>query len=419
MATNSYGWASPQYANKGGGGGGGYTANPLAAMQEAQQRQMAQQQSQFEEAQRAAAGLSTNRMATQAGTDQFQAQTAGGPPYKPPGFLGPLPTGGQPVWNPGAAPQMPGATPFPGMPPMGPNPMMDRWNTGGYNDPSKYGDEGFRNMMEGFTNYGFNPYMNALMAQRTQQMNEQFGGWDRNEQARVNSGQMDLAYRGSAREDEALAFGQKTNQRDFGEAQRQFNAQQGLDAMWKTGQLSAQEYANETARISAQGQIGNDKYANETGRMGVNNQLELGRGALENDRFNNDTTRRNVDQQYDLGLGGLENQRYANQTQRDLGQGQLSNDGRRIDNDFSLGQGRLGLDRDLGQGRLGLDTELGRGQLGVQNRELNVRKQMQRSQLEQEADLTREKFQNDLTQSRYQAFGRAQAPNAKAVRSWY
>jgi hypothetical protein len=62
---------------------------------------------------------------------------------------------------------------------------------------------------------------------------------------------------------------------------------------------------------------------------------------------------------------------------------------------------------------------LGRGQLGLGNRQLDVDSQLRSRQLSQEADLTREKFQNDLTQSRYQAFGRAQAPNAKAVRSWY
>jgi hypothetical protein len=380
MATNSYGWAAPQYTKGGGGGGGGNALMP-----------------------------------------QNGVGATSGPPYKPPGYLGPLPTGAGQMgaWNPGQMPQTPAATPFPGMPAMPDNPFMNRWNTGGYSDPSKYGDEGFRNMMEGFTNYGFNPYMNAMMAQRTQQMNEQFGGWDRGEQQRLNTHGMGLADRSSAREDEALRFGQQTNQRDFGEAQRQFNEQQGLDHMWKTGQLSAQEYANETARIQAQGQLKNDAFANETGRMGVNNQLELGRGALENDRFNNDTTRQKTQNEYDLGLGNLENARFDNQTRRDLGQGQLSNEGRRIDNDFNLGQGRLGLDKELGQGRLGLDTELGRGQLGLGNRQLDVDSQLRSRQLSQEADLTREKFQNDLTQSRYQAFGRAQAPNAKAVRSWY
>jgi hypothetical protein len=61
---------------------------------------------------------------------------------------------------------------------------------------------------------------------------------------------------------------------------------------------------------------------------------------------------------------------------------------------------------------------LGQGQLGFQNRELNVNDAYRSRALTQEADLTRAKLDNDLTNTRYQVFGRAKAPNTKMAQSW-
>lgn len=407
-------------------------------------------------------------------------------------------------------------------------------------------------------NYGI-PLLNAQQADRTQQFNEYNTGRNFDEQARLNSSQMDIANRGSNREDLALRYGQENNVRDFGEASRQFNEQSRIDEMYKTGQLNAQQYANETARVQVDNQNRQASMTDATNRYGMDQQQQLGMTNAANTRYgmtneynlgqqqNQNTSIRNandfsvanqanatnrygldlsnqqqmradstnrygMDQQFQLGQGQNANTRYGmdlsnqqaqatNQTNRygldlqnqqgirtdstnrygmDLSnqQAQATNATNRygMDQQYNLGNQqnqntRYGMDLtnqqaqatnatnrfgiqsqyDLGMGQnanqayanqaqaqryqgqtqneaganqnslLNIQNQyaLGQGGLTFQNRELDTNEAYRRQQLSQEADLTREKFKNDLTQSRYSAFGRAAAPNARALRSWY
>jgi polyhydroxyalkanoate synthesis regulator phasin len=58
------------------------------------------------------------------------------------------------------------------------------------------------------------------------------------------------------------------------------------------------------------------------------------------------------------------------------------------------------------------------GQLGIGNRELDIKDWYQRNQLAQEAALTREGFTNQQQIASMNAFGRAQRPQARWIRSW-
>jgi hypothetical protein len=108
-----------------------------------------------------------------------------------------------------------------------------------------------------------------------------------------------------------------------------------------------------------------------------------------------------------------------------------------------MGRGRLGLDTELGRGnlalgqtqaanqdwynrsRVGLDTELGRGNLDVSRGQLDLNRLTQEqvnalntARLAQEGALTREGYTNQQQIASMQAFGRAQRPSARWIRSW-
>lgn len=345
-----------------------------------------------------------------------------------------------------------------------------------WTNPSFYANEGNRNLMEGYTNYYAVPYGNLALAQQTQDFNQSNAISNFNEQQRVNTGQLDLAYRGSGREDQALAFGQFTNQRDYEEAVRQANQQYGLSAELGRGQLSATNYANQTQRdlglgqisvaqeqnridnMYKSGQLSNDQYANATNRLNANNQYTLGQQQNANQLLG-------LQNDYALGQGQNANQRYATDVTKQLGVGSLQNDATRNQNDFTLGQGNLQNQQYanqtqrtdvnnnylLGQGSLqnqqfanqaqaarysgqtaneqfanqtaltGVQNQyaLGQGQLGYQNRQLDTTNSFNQQQLAQEADLTREKYKNDLMNTRLAATGRVAPVNQRAIRQWY
>lgn len=446
------------------------------------------------------------------------------------------------------------------LPPPGGNQALDDWNRRfGSGSPVNYADENARNMAEGYANYFAIPYLNAQMADRTQTFNEYNTGRNFDEQVRVNTGQMDLANRGSAREDLALQYGQQNNVRDFGEAQRQFDQQTRIDEMYKKGQINAQQYANETARIQVGNEARQAAATDATNRYGMDKQYGLGMTNAANTRYgmtndynlgqeqNRNTSMRNAND-FSLGQAQNANTRYGMDLQnQQFNRGDLTNrygmdlqnsqfnrgdatnrygmdlqnlQQMRADatNRYTVDQStgvareqnantrygmdlsnqqqirsdltnRYGIDQSTGLGRqqdatnrygmnlqnqqqirtdstnrygmdqnysLGLGQNanqaqanaalaaryqgqtqneaganqnallniqnqyaLGQGALGFQNRELDTNEAYRRSQLSQEADLTREKFKNDLVQSRYSAFGRAAAPNARALRSWY
>ena len=127
--------------------------------------------------------------------------------------------------------------------------------------------------------------------------------------------------------------------------------------------------------------------------------------------------------EFTLGQQANANNRYGMQNDYNLGLGRNSNELLGIQNQYNLGRQANNTNQysaETDRTNVGNQYSLGQGQLGFQNRELDVNDVFRNKQLGQEADLTREKFGNDLMQSRYQSFGRAVQPGqgAKMLRSW-
>lgn len=238
--------------------------------------------------------------------------------------------------------------------------LMKQWNSGGQGELSKYMDENYRNAAEGYANYHAIPYANALQAQQTQRDNMTQFGATHGETVRGNTHAMGIADRASGREDMALAYGQQNNIRDFGEAQRQYNQGFGLEQELGRGQLSATNYANQTNRT----QVNNANLIQQEQNRIAQYEAQTGRQDVEGrqrlDQFANDTARMGVQNQYNLG----------------------------------------------------------QGQLGFQNRQLDTDEAYRRTALGQEGAIARERMATDSMNQRYATFGRAQAPNMRAMRSW-
>ena len=84
-------------------------------------------------------------------------------------------------------------------------------------------------------------------------------------------------------------------------------------------------------------------------------------------------------------------------------------------------QQQYAFDQEMGRGRLGLDQELGRGNLGVAQGQLGVAQgQLDLNRLtQQQLDAYRyAELKNRNEVAAMQAFGRAQQPNARWIRSW-
>jgi hypothetical protein len=353
--------------------------------------------------------------------------------------------------------------------PTNPTKMTDPYLGYGMSDVSKYGDEGFGNMMERYTNYYAVPKGNLDLANRTQDYNQISSDRAFIEQQKLNEQQNLLANKGSNREDLSLNFAMDTNKRDFGESQRLADRQYGLDDRGMATQEGNLALQGELGRgnLALQGELGRGNlnatnYGNETERLTAMGQLDLGKGNLALGHVN-------ANNQYDIGLKGATNDANRIANELSLGRGNLTNDATRIANEMTLGTGNLALQGELGRGNLANDSRrvgnegrqidnnynianrdlalqdklgtgqlgatnfandtarltannqmtLGQGQLSYQDRALSTDDAYKRAALAQEDALTKQKLQNDMTQSRYAAFGRASAPNARAARSWY
>ncbi len=168
------------------------------------------------------------------------------------------------------------------------------------------------------------PLMNYYLQNAGQQFQNAYNQATLNEQIRLNNLQNALAQAASGREERALAANLGFNERDFAEAQRQFNQRFGLDER----------------------------------ELALQRQLGMGRLGLDRDS--------------------------------------------------------LALQRELGMGELGL----GRERLGLDTRRLNLEDAYRYAALQQEADLMRQRLANELTQSRYAAFGRSQAPSFRMMNTF-
>lgn len=212
------------------------------------------------------------------------------------------------------------------------------------------------------------PLMNYYLQATGQDFQNQYNAATLNEQMRLNDMQHALAMNADSREAQALQAQMGWNERDFMEAQRQFNQQQSMTQQ----ELDLQRQMG-TGRLDLDRQIAQNQYG--LGGRELDIQEQLGQGRLNLDQL--------------------------------LGTGRLDLDRMTAEGQLGLGRDSLELERLLGTGRLGLDTELGQGRLALD-----------RNALEQEAQLMRERMANEMMQSRMAAFGRSQAPNFRAMNSW-
>jgi hypothetical protein len=223
-----------------------------------------------------------------------------------------------------------------------------------------YENEQKRNGIEAEANYGFIPYANALQAQKTQQDNmTQF--WDTSgEQKRLNTHGMGIADAGSRREDLALSLGQKNNERDYGRHVVEGDRQFGLDS-------------------------------------------ELGRGALANDQYQGKTNRIQVDN------NNLIQQEQNRIAQYEAQTGRTDVEGRQKLDSFANDTARM-----TAEG----NREYQRGQLGFEDKRLGMDDSYRRDALGQEGAIARERMRSEEMNNRYSVFGRAKAPNMRAMRSF-
>jgi hypothetical protein len=208
---------------------------------------------------------------------------------------------------------------------------------------------------------------------------------------------------------------QDATQRQLGQQQNQ-NQRYGTDVQRELGlgnlnitqqQANTQQYGAETQRQLGLGSLGVDQQR-------ANQDFMLGNRNADTNYYQAQTGRQSVN--YDNA-----NTQYANQTTRQLGQGQLQNQG------FSNQTERIGTLGALQNTQYGNQTNrmnvnnqftLGQGQLGFQNRELDVNDAYRYRQLQQEADIQRERMQADLTNQRVATFGRTKAPNTRMAQSF-
>lgn len=340
----------------------------------------------------------------------------------------------------------------------------------------KYRDQRFRDSAEAYANsYGV-PMGNLLLAQQGQNFNEFANSRDFREQMFLNRAGLDLQKQGSAREDKALQagidqFGQRFGlESELGRGQlanettniaNQFALGQGRNSNELLGiqnqfTLGQQANANTAQNNAWNYELGQGSLANQAQNNAWN--YELGQGANANNAQANANTAQNNAWNYQLGQGrnsnellGIQNQfalgqqansnnllgiqgqnqryqgqtaneQYANQTNRQLGQQANANTLLGIQGQNARYQGQTANEQFANQTALtGVQNQyaLGQGQLSFQNRQLDTTNSFNDRQLAQQADLTREKYKNDLTQSRYSAFGRAATPNQRATQSWY
>lgn len=126
-------------------------------------------------------------------------------------------------------------------------------------------------------------------------------------------------------------------------------------------------------------------------------------------------------QQYGLQRDQFGQAKLQNQQQYGLQQGQAALNSELGRGNLAVSKGELALSGELGrgnlgvaQGNLGLQRELGTGELALKKGQQGLDENWRKTQ----ADLTRSDQANQLTQSRYAAFGRAQAPQSKMMRNW-
>lgn len=384
MGSNSYGWVQPvtqpavptgrntagRLPDYGGGGGGGGGYGPAQA---ALQQRVQSSQDKYNQLMQAKYGYGNsmdNGMSRAAGVNDFQSMNQNG-------FADP--SGGRTrVDENGVSQPIMGNTTYPSGS-GGIDTLLNQWvggpggadNAKDWTQPSFYGNEGNRNMMEGYNTLFATPLFNAQMAARTQGFNELTGNRNFDEQHLLNQSQMGLAGRGQDLQEKAFAFSQQTNGRDFQETVRQANM----------GNKLAQSQLSELSQFH-QGQVQNQ------GQQ-IGNEMLLGSQA-------NRTNQQKVSNDYNLGMGTNQNQ------------------GQQIKNEFALGN-QANANQRYGMTN---DFNLGQGNLNLGNRTLDTTNAFNKQSLAQDKLLAKNKNATDIMNQRYATFGRGSAPNPREALSW-
>jgi hypothetical protein len=194
---------------------------------------------------------------------------------------------------------------------------------------------------------------------------------------------------------------------DFNENQRrwdnQFGWQQNTDQFNMNLAAQQQQLADWVARNQQQ---------NWQTQFGLDQEMGRGYLNLAGDTLRSEDAYRQ---------GQLGNERFANESQRMYQQGQLSQAANELQSEDWYRRQQAGIAQAANQ----IDQMWKSGQLSNQQREIALAELTQgqneafrRSQLSQEAALAREQMANQVRIANMQAFGRAQTPNARFVRSW-
>ena len=284
-------------------------------------------------------------------------------------------------------------------PPSGPDPAVGN----AFAPLSGYGNYKSQENRMGLSSYSDNylqPYLNYQLQAGDQAYNQQYGAWNANQTAAMNQYNMGLQDRQQSLQEQAYnaslqQFG-ATNDYNYAD----LNARTGLGYAGLTsqetiagGQQAVDRYGIDTTAKTAAGQQSVDRY-------GIDTTAKTAAGQQSVDRYGIDTTAKTAAGQQSV-------DRYGIDTTAKTAAGQQSVD-------------RYGIDTTAGTARYGVDTSArtAANQLQFQYKGQTLDESYRRAAMAQDAALTREKYNNDLTQSRYSAFGRSQAPSFRAVNSW-
>lgn len=265
------------------------------------------------------------------------------------------------------------------------NPSQGLFEAGDMEDIENYRNQENSMMVDRYMNNYLSPMLNYGMQYNDQQFNQGMQQANFNAQQGMNQFNMGLQGRAANREDLAFNAGLMQDRRNFGENQYQYRDQAALSReqlagqnAYQSGQIGIGQQQNANTAIANQNQYLLGQQQNNNTLYNYQNQLRLGQESNRNTATNNAN-------QFSLGQAANANTRYSAEQQAAFNRGQLG----------------------LGQGRLNLDT---RGQ--------TLDDRFRYRDLAQQDQLARANMQNQLTQSRYQAFGRSQAPNFRAASSW-
>lgn len=208
----------------------------------------------------------------------------------------------------------------------------------------------------------------------------QFGWTQQNDQFNQN-----MAGRQQTQAEKVAEWAQENSQRDF-----------GLNQELGRGNLAVAQMQNQIDEMYKKGQLTNEQYSNETQRIQAANQLHLGNAQNQISQQNADTQRASVNNQLHLGNREADIKDWYNRQQVGLAQQQNT-----IDNMWKSGQ------------LTNQQRELALGELTQKQNEA-----FRYANMSQEAALTRENYANQQKVAAMNAFGRAQAPRSRWVRSW-